>query len=119
MTQVSDAFQYVNRAGEYMLTAPDEAFDWIYMFTESDWILVEEVWTDRPAVWREAFAYIVCEGPAGPSRSILLRALSDESREVAIQAAQSLLSQEELRDEDWTPLDQETKKIVEALASED
>lgn len=115
----SEAFHWIDRNADYMLEAPDEAFDWIYMFKPDDWKLVEELWDQKPDAWREAFAYIVCEGPAGPSRNILLRAICDANQDVAGQAAQSLLSQEELGDIDWTPLDLEIRRLVVALAEED
>lgn len=71
------------------------------------------------ALWREAFAYILCEGPAGPSRNIPLKAILDENRDVAAQVARSLLSQEALGDDHWIPLDSKTRKIVVELASDD
>ena len=115
----SEAFWWIDRNADYMLETPDEAFDWIYMFKSDDWQLAEELWDQKPVGWREAFAYIVCEGPAGPSRNILLRAIRDDNHDVAAQAAQSLLSQEELDDVDWVPLDSETRRLVDALAYED
>lgn len=114
----SEAFHWIDRNADYMLEAPDEAFDWIYMFKPDDWKLVEELWDQKPDGWREAFSYIVSDGPAGPSRNILLRAIRDDNQDVAAQAAQSLLSQEELGDVDWIPLDPETRSLVASLAGE-
>jgi hypothetical protein len=92
MTQESrdDAFDWLDEHLAESLESPDEAFDWIFMLHESGWTMLETVWDQRPAEWREALAYIAGEGPIRESQSILRRALFDADLSVATEAACSI-----------------------------
>lgn len=85
------------------------------MLTDQDWDLINATWDERSEPSREAFAYMVCEGPSRESRKMLLRALCDNDPDVAEQAAQSLKSQRELDGENFPPLDPESDRLVAAL----
>ena len=63
----SDAFRWLDDHMIESAEAPDEAFDWVFMLRPDDWLLLESVWPNRPAEWREACAYII-EGPVMPSQ---------------------------------------------------
>jgi hypothetical protein len=89
----SDAFQWLDANAVDSLRSPDEAFDWVFMMTDGDWVLLDQVWDSRPPLWREALAYIVVDGPVAESRCMLLRALRDPNDDVARQAAISLCHQ--------------------------
>lgn len=89
----SDAFRWLDANMVPSLEAPDEAFDRVFMLQEEDWTLLEAVWPERPAVWREACAYIVGECPTPASQRLLRLALSDAENAVASQAAISLCAQ--------------------------
>jgi hypothetical protein len=84
--------------------APDEAFDWVFMLRAADWPLLESVWAERSAAWRESCAYIVGEGPVSPSQRLLRLALADADNAVAAQAAISLCAQV-LKHPDEAPFD--------------
>ncbi len=68
-------------------TSPDEAFDLIFMMKEADWSALAAAWNDRAARWREGCVYILGHGPAHLCVPILERALFDEDRAVAAEAA--------------------------------
>ena len=111
----SDAFQLLDANAEESLTAPDSAFDWVFMMTEHDWSLVDRVWSDRSSVWREAFAYIVVDGPIHESRGMLLRAVRDPHNDVARQAAISLCHQYVEYPEDRIEIDVDTVQVIRDL----
>jgi hypothetical protein len=85
-----DAFDWLDEHLPESLESPDEAFDWIFMLHSSGWTMLETVWDQRPAEWREALAYIAGEGPIRESQSILRRALFDANLSVATEAARSI-----------------------------
>lgn len=111
----SDAFRWLDANAEESLTAPDSAFDWVFMMTEHDWSLVDRVWSDRSSLWREAFAYIVVDGPIHGSRDMLLRAVRDPHNHVAQQAAISLCHQYVQYPEDRIEIDGDTVQIIRDL----
>lgn len=115
----SDAYRWILENTEYMLETPDEAFDWVPMLTDEDWQLLMASWDEFTVHAKEALAYIVCEGPPRQSREMLLRALRDENPDVAIQAAESLNSQQELFEDEFDPLDAQTQQLVASLVEED
>jgi hypothetical protein len=88
--QGSDAFQWLDRHMVDAIDAPDEAMDWVYMLKDRDWPLLEAVWSERPSEWREACAYVFCNGPVLESQRILRMALFDDDPRVASQAADTL-----------------------------
>jgi len=92
----SDAFRWLDQHLIESLSAPDEAFDWVFMLRDGDWLLFEAVWDDRPAEWREAFASVFCEGPIRESQALLRRALFDANSNVACEAACTLCRQYQL-----------------------
>lgn len=92
----SDAFRWLDQHLIESLDAPDEAFDCVFMLRDADWPLFEAVWGDRPAEWREAFAYVFCEGPIRESQALLRRALFDANSNVACEAACTLCHQYQL-----------------------
>jgi len=73
--------------------SPDEAHDWVFMMTPEDWSLLEAALPTRPPAWREECAYILGQGPFGPSVRLLTRALFDTDTSVGIQAGISLAAQ--------------------------
>lgn len=73
------------------IDAPDEAFDRIWMLKPNDWSSLRELFGTRPQRWREAFAYVVAEGPPEEGLLVLRLALEDPSDDVAIQAALSAI----------------------------
>jgi hypothetical protein len=89
----SDAFRWLDANMVASLESPDEAFDWVFMLKEKDWPLLEAIWSERSAVWREACAYILGECPTPPSQRLLRLALADAENAVASQAAVSLCAQ--------------------------
>ena len=89
--QGSEAFQWLDQHVVDALEAPDEAFDWVFMLKERDWPLLEAVWRERPTEWREAYSYILCNGPVQESQRILRLALFDNDPNVAAEAAATLL----------------------------
>ena len=113
----SEAYRWIDRNSEYMLEAPDEAFDWVFMLTGDDWDLIDATWESRSAASREALAYIVCEGPSQDSRRMLLRALRDSDSNVAEQAAVSLQSQQELDGDKFPALDPVSEKLVSQITN--
>lgn len=115
----SDAYRWILQNTEYMLETPDEAFDWVFMLTDEDWQLIITRWNELTVHAREALAYIVCEGPARPSREMLLRALRDPDTNVATQAAESLSSQRELYGEEFPSLDIDSQRLVASLIEDD
>ena len=104
----SDAFLWLDANAESSLEAPDEAFDWVFMLTPHDWTLVDSVWLDRSPLWREAFTYIVIDGPIDESRDMLLRAVRDSNDAVVQQAAISLCHQYVEYPENRIPIDNDT-----------
>ena len=115
----SNAYRWILKNTDNMLETPDEAFDWVFMLTDDDWQLLNAHWDDRTPHGREALAYIVCEGPSRQCRDMLLRALRDKDANVALQAAESLISQRELDGEGFPPLDSESDQLVESLRESD
>lgn len=113
----SDAFLWLDANAESSLEAPDEAFDCVFMMTPHDWTLVDSVWQDRSSLWREAFAYIVVEGPIDESRRMLLRAVRDADDTVAQQAAISLCHQYVEYPDNRIEIDADTVKVVRDLIS--
>jgi hypothetical protein len=89
-SQGSAAFRWLDQHLIESLESPDEAFDWVFMTQDADWRLFEEVWEQRPAKWREAFAYVMCNGPIRESQTLLRRALFDPNVDVAAEAACTL-----------------------------
>jgi hypothetical protein len=89
----SDAFRWLDANMAASADAPDEAFDWVFMLRADDWPMLESIWPERSAGWREACAYIVGHGPVLPSQRLLRLALADPDLEVATQAAVSLCAQ--------------------------
>lgn len=85
-----DGFDWLDKHLIESLQTPDEAFDWVFMMSDGEWIMLESVWDERQAEWREALAYLVCDGPIRQSQSILRRALFDPNLRVAAEAACSL-----------------------------
>jgi hypothetical protein len=92
----SDALQWLDLNVADSLLAPDEAFDWVFMLKDGDWPLLESLWFDRPPEWREALAYVLCEGPVQPSQRLLVQALFDPHKHVAVQAADTLAHHREI-----------------------
>lgn len=119
MNAASDAYRWIDANTDYMLETPDEGFDWVFMLTDHDWDLLNASWDSRTPDAREAIAYIVCESPSVQSRAILLRALRDPHRDVAVQAAQSLHSQREIDGDSFPPLDSESARLIELLVDDD
>ena len=113
----SDAFQWLDANAEDLLDAPDSAFDWVFLMTAHDWTLVNAVWPLRSPLWREAFAYIVVDGPIDESRNMLLRAVRDSDDSVAQQAAISLCHQYVEYPDDCIPVDAETVVVIRRLIS--
>ncbi|MDV6030211.1 MAG: hypothetical protein F9B45_08905 [Phycisphaera sp. RhM] len=113
----SDAYRWLDRHAEYMLETPDEAFDWVFMLTDYDWDLIDATWDQRSTQSKEAFAYVVCEGPSRNSRRMLLRALRDTDSDVAEQAAESLNSQRELDGSDFPVLDDDSEQLIAKLTA--
>ena len=89
----SEAFRWLDTNMVVSLEAPDEPFDWVFMLRADDWPLLESVWPERSAEWREACAYLLGEGPVAPSQRLLRLALADTNDDVATQAAVSLCAQ--------------------------
>ena len=83
----SEAFHWLDQHMIESADTPDEAFDWVYMTRQQDWPLFEAVWDRRPVEWREAFAYLLCNGPVHESRRILQLALFDSNPQVCAEAA--------------------------------
>ena len=75
------------------------------------------VWPLRSPLWREAFAYIVVDGPIDESRNMLLRAVRDSDDSVAQQAAISLCHQYVEYPDDRIPVDAETVVVIRRLIS--
>ena len=119
MPEPSDSYRWINANIDSLLETPDEGFDWIFMLTDSDWELLDASWESRTAPARESIAYIVSDGPAVQSRSILLRALRDSNPAVAGQAAESLRCQRVLAPDSFPPLDAESADMVESLLAND
>ena len=113
----SDAFLWLDANAESSLDAPDPAFDWVFMMTPHDWTLVDSVWADRSPLWREAFSYIVVDGPIDESRRMLLRAVRDSDDAVAQQAAISLCHQFVEHPDDRISIDDETVAVIRVLIS--
>ena len=113
----SDAFIWLDENAEMSLESPDSAFDWVFMMTAHDWTLVESVWPNRSPLWREAFAYIVVDGPIDESREMLRRAVRDSNDNVAQQAAISLCHQHLEYPDDRIPIDVATVSVIRDLIS--
>jgi hypothetical protein len=113
-SQGSDAFRWLDQHLIESLESPDEAFDWVFMTHDADWRLFEEVWDQQPAKWREAFAYVICDGPIRESQTILRRALFDANADVAAEAARTLCHQRSIDPESvvFDPADIERLKRV-------
>ncbi|MCC7535791.1 MAG: hypothetical protein IT379_06245 [Deltaproteobacteria bacterium] len=73
------------------LETPDEHYDVVHMLTDADWDALLAVYPSRTPRWREALAYVVAQGPSGPSLRVLRIAIRDEDRDVAVQAALSMI----------------------------
>ena len=115
--QGSDAFLWPDANAESSLEAPDSALDWVFMMTPHDWTLVDSVWSERSSLWREAFAYVVVDGPIDHSRNMLLRAVRDLDDNVAQQAAISLCHQYVEYPDDQITIDTETVSVIRNLIS--
>ncbi len=113
----SEAFLWLDANAESSLEAPDPAFDWVFMMKPHDWTLVDSVWADRSALWREAFSYIVIDGPINESRRMLLRAVRDSDDAIAQQAAISLCHQFVEYPDDRIAIDDETVTVIRDLIS--
>jgi hypothetical protein len=83
----SDAFHWLDRHMIESADTPDEAFDWVYVIHNQDWPLFEDVWKRRPDEWREAFVYLLCNGPVRESQRILRLGLFDSNLKVSAEAA--------------------------------
>ena len=83
----SDAFRWLDQHMIESAVTPDEAFDWVYMTRPQDWPLFEAAWGRRTVEWREAFAYLLCNGPVQESQRLLQLALFDSDPKVCAEAA--------------------------------
>jgi hypothetical protein len=94
--QFSDAFHWlVNNmidANEY----PDEHFDWVYMLRDADWDELARIYPQKPPPWREAWAYVVAQGPASEALEVLATAIRDPDPNVSLQAALSVVDLHDL-----------------------
>jgi hypothetical protein len=97
-------------------SSPDEAFDWIYMMTKQDWILLEAAWDHRPENWQESCAYILGFGPVPESLFLLEKALFSDSLDVALEAACSI-SQQRLENGEDVFIDERIIKRLRCLVS--
>jgi hypothetical protein len=71
----------------------DEALEWIPLFREDDWRLLETIWPDRTAEWRARCACILGHFPGPSSQPILRLGLADTDDLVAAEAAIAICGQ--------------------------
>jgi len=88
---LTDAYRWLDKHMAEALQAPDEHHDWVYMLKPPDWAELERNFISRPPAWREAFAYVVAQGPPEEAMRVLRVALEDRRPEVASQAALSVV----------------------------
>lgn len=73
------------------LATPDAHFDCIHMLSDNHWATLRSEIASRPPTWREAFAYVLSHGPEDNALPLLSALLRDPHRNVAQQAALSLV----------------------------
>lgn len=98
--QFGDAFHWLAENMADASECPDEAFDWVHMLHPADWAELARIYPDKPAAWREAWAYVVSQGPVSEALSVLGAALRDAEPDVSLQAALSVVDLHRLFPED-------------------
>ena len=88
---MSDAFTWLDAHMTGANDAPDEHFDWIAMAKDEDWTRLVAAYPSRDAAWREAFVYVVAEGPPRWGYRVLALALQDAEPAVRAQAGLSFV----------------------------
>ena len=97
---MGEAFSWLDEHMPEALETPDEHFDWIWMAKDDDWQALLAASPTRDAAWREAFAYVVSEGPPVWGYRVLALALRDEAVDVRHQAALSFVDLLESNEEE-------------------
>jgi hypothetical protein len=89
--QFSDAFHWLADNMVDAIECPDEHFDWVYMLRPVDWDELARIYPEKPLRWREAWAYVVAQGPASEALKVLGTAIRDPEPNVSLQAALSVV----------------------------